>query len=54
MATRRSGSREWSQWVAGGVLAQANQVDDWIAIEPDGNVTVFSGKVAGAGAGHSR
>src|SRR5512136_3402573 len=38
-------SREWSQWIEGGVLAQANQVDDWIAIEPDGAVTVFSGKV---------
>src|SRR5512137_1411281 len=39
------GSSEWSQWVEGGVLAQANQVDDWIAIAPDGGVTVFSGKV---------
>jgi nicotinate dehydrogenase subunit B len=45
MAARRTGSSEWSQWVEGGVLAQANQVDDWIAIEPDGIVTVFSGKV---------
>ncbi len=45
MATRRSGSSEWSQWVEGGVLAQANQVDDWIALQPDGLVTVFSGKV---------
>src|SRR5512143_517563 len=39
------GISEWSQWTEGGVLAQANQVDDWIAIEPDGAVTVFSGKV---------
>src|SRR5512143_4141998 len=39
------GTSEWSQWTEGGVLAQANQVDDWIAIESDGAVTVFSGKV---------
>jgi hypothetical protein len=39
------GSSEGSQWVEGGVLAQANQVDDWIAIQTDGTVTVFSGKV---------
>ena len=45
MATRRSSSSDWSQWVEGGVLAQANQVDDWIAIAPDGTLTVFSGKV---------
>jgi nicotinate dehydrogenase subunit B len=45
MATRRSGSSAWSQWVEGGVLAQANQVDDWIAIQPDGTITVYSGKV---------
>ena len=45
MATGRSRSNQWSQWVEGGVLAQFNQVDDWIAIQPDGTVTVFSGKV---------
>jgi nicotinate dehydrogenase subunit B len=39
------GSSDWSQWTEGGVLAQAQQVDDWIAIAPDGTVTVFSGKV---------
>jgi CO/xanthine dehydrogenase Mo-binding subunit len=45
MVTRRSGSQERSQWIGGGVLAQANQVDDWIAIQPDGAITVYSGKV---------
>ncbi len=45
MAAEQSGSSEWSQWTEGGVLAQANQVDDWIAIQPDGAITVFSGKV---------
>jgi nicotinate dehydrogenase subunit B len=45
MAARRTGSSEWSQWVEGGVLAQANQVDDWITIQPDGTITVYSGKV---------
>ncbi len=45
MAAQRSRSNQWSQWVEGGVLAQANQVDDWIAIEPEGTLTVFSGKV---------
>lgn len=45
MAAERSRSSAWSQWSEGGVLAQANQVDDWIAIQPDGTVTVFSGKV---------
>jgi nicotinate dehydrogenase subunit B len=45
MANTRSRSAEWSQWVEGGVLAQANQVDDWIAVQPDGTITVFSGKV---------
>jgi CO/xanthine dehydrogenase Mo-binding subunit len=45
MAAKRPGSSEWSQWIEGGVLAQASHVDDWIAIEPDGTITVFSGKV---------
>lgn len=45
MATKRSRSSRWSQWTEGGVLTQANQVDDWIAIEPDGSISVFSGKV---------
>jgi CO/xanthine dehydrogenase Mo-binding subunit len=45
MAAKRSASSRWSQWSEGGVLAQANQVDDWIAIGSDGSVTVFSGKV---------
>ncbi len=45
MANTRARNTDWSQWVEGGVLAQANQVDDWIAIQPDGTVTVFSGKV---------
>ncbi len=45
MASEQSGNSAWSQWTEGGVLAQANQVDDWIAIQPDGTITVFSGKV---------
>jgi nicotinate dehydrogenase subunit B len=34
-----------SRWSEAGALADANQVDDWLAIEPDGTVVVFSGKV---------
>jgi nicotinate dehydrogenase subunit B len=49
MATQNSGESEvWSgasEWEPGGSLKKANQVDDWIAIEPDGIFTVFSGKV---------
>ena len=44
MAAERASRSQWSQWSQGGVLAQANQVDDWIAIDPDGAITVFSGK----------
>lgn len=32
-------------WQAGGVFEQFNQIDDWIGIESDGTVNVFSGKV---------
>ena len=42
MAAQR---RNFSTWTETGAIAMANQVDDWIAIEPDGTVTVFSGKV---------
>ena len=45
MATERFQSSGFSQWSETGVLAQANQVDDWLALEPDGTVTAFSGKV---------
>lgn len=34
-----------SQWSPAGALSVANQVDDWLRIEVDGTVTVFSGKV---------
>jgi nicotinate dehydrogenase subunit B len=34
-----------SQWSEGSAIAKANQIDDWLAIEPDGTVTAFSGKV---------
>jgi CO/xanthine dehydrogenase Mo-binding subunit len=34
-----------SQWSPTGALSVANQVDDWLRIEVDGTVTVFSGKV---------
>lgn len=34
-----------SLWSETGAIARANQVDDWLAIEPDGAVTAFSGKV---------
>ncbi len=37
--------RNFSTWTETGAIAVANQVDDWIAIEADGTVTVFSGKV---------
>jgi nicotinate dehydrogenase subunit B len=42
MAAQR---RNFSTWTETGAIAVANQVDDWIAIEADGTVTVFSGKV---------
>src|SRR5512144_221796 len=45
MAAQRARNNSWSQWTEGGVLAQADQVDDWLAIQPDGTITVFSGKV---------
>jgi nicotinate dehydrogenase subunit B len=49
MAAKQSGEKEvWSsasEWDEGGALKKANQVDDWMAIAPDGIVTVFSGKV---------
>lgn len=45
MANERSRRRNFSPWSETGALTQADQVDDWLAIEPDGAVTVFSGKV---------
>ncbi len=36
------GASEWSET---GALEKANQVDDWLALDPDGTVTVFSGRV---------
>ncbi len=45
MASQRPGPRSFSQWNPTGALSVANQVDDWLRIEPDGSVTVFSGKV---------
>ena len=36
------GSSEWSET---GALEKANQVDNWLAIGPDGMVTAFSGRV---------
>jgi nicotinate dehydrogenase subunit B len=37
--------QEDSAWSETGALKKANQVDDWLAIGPDGTVTVFSGKI---------
>jgi nicotinate dehydrogenase subunit B len=45
MAAQRPGRRSFSQWSEIGALAVADQVDDWLRIELDGTVTVFSGKV---------
>ncbi len=45
MASRRPGRRPFNQWSEPGAIAIADQVDDWLRIEPDGTVTVFSGKV---------
>jgi hypothetical protein len=45
MGAQRSRSSVSSRWSEAGALTEANQVDDWLAIEPDGTVTVFSGKV---------
>jgi nicotinate dehydrogenase subunit B len=36
---------EWSEWSETGAIKKANQVDDWLAINPDGTVTVLSGKI---------
>ncbi len=36
---------EDSAWSETGAIKKANQVDDWLAIDPDGAVTVFSGKI---------
>ncbi len=36
---------EGSDWSETGALKKANQVDDWLAIDRDGGVTVFSGKI---------
>ena len=36
---------EESQWSETGSIKKANQVDDWLAINPDGTVTVRSGKI---------
>ena len=44
-------SSEWneswedSDWSETGAIKKANQVDDWLAIDRDGTVTVFSGKI---------
>jgi nicotinate dehydrogenase subunit B len=43
-----SGGSAWSgasEWSEAGAISKANQVDQWIAIETDGSVTVKSGKV---------
>ncbi|MDE3088302.1 MAG: xanthine dehydrogenase family protein molybdopterin-binding subunit [Chloroflexota bacterium] len=45
MAKRSAGRAAPNLWSETGAIEQANQVDDWLAIEPDGTVTVFSGKV---------
>ncbi len=45
MATQRfrpGGANSWSET---GALEQANQIDDWLAIEADGTVRAYSGKV---------
>jgi nicotinate dehydrogenase subunit B len=45
MASGRPNQPSFSQWSPFGALSVADQIDDWIRIEPDGSVTVFSGKV---------
>jgi nicotinate dehydrogenase subunit B len=45
MTAQRSQSGASSRWTEAGALAEANQVDDWLAVEPDGTIVVFSGKV---------
>ena len=49
MVDESSGQNEsWeedSYWSETGAIKKANQVDDWLAIDRDGNVTVFSGKI---------
>jgi nicotinate dehydrogenase subunit B len=45
MATERFERSGSSTWTEAGALEKANQVDQWLAIELDGTVTVFSGKV---------
>jgi nicotinate dehydrogenase subunit B len=37
--------QEDSEWSETGAIKKANQVDDWLKIDPDGSVTVFSGKI---------
>ncbi|MCL4395230.1 MAG: molybdopterin-dependent oxidoreductase [Chloroflexi bacterium] len=34
-----------SDWSETGAIQKANQIDDWLAIDPEGTVTVFSGRV---------
>jgi nicotinate dehydrogenase subunit B len=36
---------EDSDWSETGAIKKANQVDDWLAIDRDGTITVFSGKI---------
>ncbi len=45
MASESSASSASSRWSEAGAIAESNQVDDWLAIQPDGTVTAFSGKV---------
>lgn len=45
VAAERKEQKPASRWNETGALEQANQVDDWLAIEPDGTVIVKSGKV---------
>ena len=45
MTAQQSPSGASSRWTEAGALAEANQVDDWLAVEPDGTIIVFSGKV---------
>ncbi len=49
MADERSeGDQAWEEdslWSETGAIKRANQVDDWLAIDPDGTVTVLSGKI---------
>jgi CO/xanthine dehydrogenase Mo-binding subunit len=45
MAEQRHARGGETGWTATGTLAQANQIDDWIAIEKDGTIIAKSGKV---------